>query len=395
VTISVRPKPYIIPEYSLTGDLLAFLTCPLQYRYYNKAALPPSTPVQLWFGEFIHGVLEEAFEAWRDRAEYRRFPWDWRPLIRGIEMHVHERLRAKGPYPPPQLFCPYDRGAAQGLCPNDQHPHQLVATRRAEAAINTWGQHLFPLISEAEVKLKGSRNMPAYREGVSRSNYYSVTGVVDVISSVHLASAPAGNLIIHALEGDNAVAGVIQQLGTTGYDIIIDYKGMRRPASISQLWQHHAWQVQTYCWLRTRQANTQPIAAAILFYINELNPSGEDLRLLKTEVANASTDVMPAGHDIRLINAWRPRQPAPALSQRYRELRSMRIVPIDEHAIQASLEEFDRVVHEIEASVLAETEGAAIRACWQTNPERRTCTACDFKTYCPNPAPGPYPPTVP
>src|SRR5439155_26581603 len=138
-------------------------------------------------GEFIHGVMEEAYQEWRQSQQHQRFPWVWLPEIRDIEMRVHERLQARGLYPPPRLFCPYvSTTTIQGLCADTHHPHQLVASHRTASAINTWGQHLFPIISEAEVKLKGSRDMPNFQPGVSRSNYYSVTGVVDVISSVNL-----------------------------------------------------------------------------------------------------------------------------------------------------------------------------------------------------------------
>lgn len=283
--LSVRPRPYIIPEYSLTGDLLSYLACGLQYRYQNKGSLPPSTPVQLWFGEFIHGVLEEAYREWQQSPQMRRFPWNWNSEIRNIELQIHRRLSARGLNPPPRLFCRYDSSPSntKGLCPDINHPHKLLASKRTEAAINTWGQHLFPLIDEAEVRLKGIRDMPNYQPR-SRSNYYGITGIIDVISSINLISAPSGNLILHYIHQNSQLRDVINNLTSPEYEIIIDYKGMRRPPQPSQLdnsWNYHEWQILTYAGLRSQQPHSKPIVAGILFYLNELVPSGIDLRKLK------------------------------------------------------------------------------------------------------------------
>ena len=100
--LSSRSKAYMIPEYSLTGDLLSFLTCNLQYRYQNKGTLPPSMPIQLWFGEFIHGVMEEAYLQWE--LNKTPFPWDWKKDIRPIENMIDARLQVRGLYPPKEHF---------------------------------------------------------------------------------------------------------------------------------------------------------------------------------------------------------------------------------------------------------------------------------------------------
>ncbi len=394
--LSSRPTPYIIPEYSLTGDLLSYLTCGLQYRYHNKGSLPPSTPVQLWFGEFIHGVMEEAYRDWNNNK--RRFPWTWNPEIRNIELQIDRRLRARGLNPPPRLFCPYNAGDTnQGVCPDINHPHQLIASRRAESAINTWGSHLFPLIDDWEVRLKGIRPMPNYEEGVSRSNYYGITGIIDVISSVNLQNAPSGNLVLHYLHNNSQIQDIIGSLTTPEYEIIIDYKGMRRPPSndpSNRTWQYHEWQILTYAWLRSKQPGARRVVAGLLFYFNELVPLRDDIASLKKEIVRNQTDVIPTGLDLKAIRNWRSSALLPNLSTTLKEQRSIRIIPVNNISIARSLDNFDGVVVDIENSVLGELRGSPVRNCWISTPVERTCDACDFKTFCPNPA-GNYAPTVP
>jgi len=381
MSLSVRSKPYIIPEYSLTGDLLAYLTCGLQYRYQNKGTLPPSMPIQLWFGDFIHGVMEEAYLRWRDK-DWKDFPWDWENQIRKIELEIDKRMRSRGLQPPANLFCPFQKpNDIQGLCDDHKHPHKLVASVRAEAAINTWGPHLFPLIDDAEVRLKGIRDMPGYKKGVSRSNYYGVTGIIDVLSSVKIEKASSKNLILKYLHKDPEFKEKIDELNPE-YEIIVDYKGMKRPSINSPSWKHHQWQVLTYSWLRSMQPESRPVLTGILFYLNELSLFKEDLKLLKMEVQEESTDIMPSENDLNNLLKWNVRSKAPDLSQTFKNERSIRFVRVEKNIVNNSLNEFDKVVAEIENSIICEVHGRGIKSSWIPNPDKRTCDACDFRTFC-------------
>jgi len=391
MTLSVKSKPYIIPEYSLTGDLLNYQVCGLQYRYQNRGALPPSTPVQLWFGEFIHGVMEEAYKTWREDPMAFRFPRGWKEEIREIEMNVNRRLKAKGLLPPPRLFCPYDETReSQGLCPDANHPHKLLASQRTEAAINTWGPHLFPLIDNAEVKLKGCRDLVDYNPEVHRAQTYGITGIIDVISAVSMDNAKEGNLILHYIYSHPEIRAIIDELSSLDYEIIIDYKGMRRPPMYlspgvpNPTWEAHEWQVLTYAWLRSHQKDAHRPVAGIIFYLNELVPSAEDIGVLKKEIQDGLTDITPTSKvDTRALDRWRRRSNKVALSANLREQRSIRLIPITDGGQKQSLREFDNVVLEIENSVAEEMKCGSIRDCWKQNPQEKTCTACDFKIYCP------------
>jgi hypothetical protein len=185
---------------------------------------------------------------------------------------------------------------------------------------------------------------------------------------------------------------------TPEYEIIIDYKGMRRPPSNDPknlTWRYHEWQILTYAWLRSRRPESKRIVAGLLFYFNELVPTRDDILSLKRELNNRQTDILPIGFDAQAINGWRSRtQLLPRLSTSLREQRSIRVIPVTDASIDSSLHNFDAVVSNIESSVLREIDGNPIRNCWTSNPIERTCDACDFKTFCPNPASN-YTPTVP
>ncbi|MEM4972859.1 MAG: PD-(D/E)XK nuclease family protein [Candidatus Hadarchaeales archaeon] len=396
IQIQKRKLPYSIPHYSLTGDLLAFLRCGLQYRYYNRGSLPPSRPVQFWFGEFMHGVMDEAYLRWKHDGQAKRFPWDWKSEIRPIELTVNKRLETRQITTSSDVFCPYPSDFKEkGRCEDEKHSeHKRIASKRAEEAINTWGKHLFPLIEEASVRLKGIREMP--KNYKYRCDYYGLTGVADVISSVKLESTQSAelseNLVLKYLHENRKIREIIDTLGSKEYEVIVDYKAMKRPSKDNPLWSHHEWQILTYAWLRSQQPQSKPVVAGILFYLNELVPSVDEIEELKEEIINGRTDILPQHLDRERILSWEKGEDGkpPLLSQHFREQRSIRIIPVTEDEISRALKEFDNVVGEIENCVKEEMCGKSIPEVWKP-PERerrdeKTCTACDFKTFCPQPA---------
>lgn len=385
--LSARSKAYMIPEYSLTGDLLSFLTCNLQYRYQNKGTLPPSMPIQLWFGEFIHGVMEEAYLKWD--LEKTNFPWDWKKDIRPIEDMIDLRLQVRGLYPRPDHFFTTNKPGCK-LTTEDlnEHDHKKLASARAKEAINTWGEDLFPLMESAEVLIKGIRNMPDYDENKSRSNYYGINGVIDVLSSVKindiLNNSNTKNKIIKHLKKDSEFMKNIENLNEDEYEIIIDYKGMKRPSINDNTWMHHKWQILTYSWLRSKQEDSKKVIGGIIFYLNELVPSYEDLQAIQRDIEEEFTDIEIEHSDYEKIMNWDEDKDYPELSDELKENRSIRIIPVNNNEIKKSLEEFDEVVKTIENSMIKETEGCKIKDAWKAEADERTCNACDFRSFCSN-----------
>ena len=389
-----RSKSYMIPEYSLTGDLLSYLTCGLQYRYQNKGALPPSKPVQRWFGEFIHGVLEESYNEWKYGK--KEFPWDWKEDIRPIEDLIDLRLQVRGLYPHDEdlFFSINQPGMNMTIDELNEHDHKKLASARAEKAINIWGKHLFPLIDSAELLIKGVRPMPNYDKNTSRSNYYGINGVVDVLTSTKINTMDEQSTLYNF--NNKIVQFIKNNLETSDiedYEVIIDYKGMKRPPikvtdPLSEdKWENHKQQILTYSWLRSKQEDAKDISAGIILYLNELVPSKEDLVLIKEEIKNNLTDV-PEGiefdDDIELIEEWEEDEKAPNLSEEFKIARSIRFINVNEKEREKALKKFDNVVCDIENSLVSEMKGCKIQDAWKAEADKRTCLACDFRTFCKN-----------
>jgi len=371
--LSVRKPPYIIPSYSLTGDLLSFLRCGLQYRYGGLGQLPSTRPVQLWFGQFSHGVLEEAYRRYRsavDRGDAGAVPDD-SELTAIIEL-IDRRL------------------GARGLRARNADVRR-VGEARARAAVLELGPELFPIISEAEIPLNGTRHLPTDRwpDDLARreSDRYEMAGVVDVITEIELDSpALAGNRIV------SAVIDALPSALPARFEVIVDYKGMRRPAlqpngNALDYWSIYEWQLQTYARLRQVQPNARPVVAGALLFLNELSPTWADLNELRRETNKHRTDVAPepGSSDAQAISARkRADQAPPALSFDFRLRRALRVIPVSEASIAVAAVSFDNVVLDIELARARERSTPHILTEWPNNPtDEATCVACDWKTICP------------
>jgi len=377
--IERKKEPETVPSYSLTGDLLSFLRCGLQYRYHNGSSLPPSRPVQLWYGEFIHGVMEAAYRLWSSTGNPPVFPWPCSMTPFSED--------------PPLNRPPYDLGVigdtvettlrAQGKSPRSRDARDS-AYRRAEAAVNYIGYHLFPLVASAEERVIGTRLIPFTGTPSPvqlRATRYELHGIIDVLSDVQLNRVLPGNIIRDSIM--SACSGLPEH-----FEVVVDYKGDRRPNTTHEYWQQANWQVQTYAWLRARQPNSVPVAAGVLIYVNELVPVDSDLVELQKEIRESTTDVIPqtGSQDAYQISMWQ-RGRSIELSDLFRIERAIRVIPITVQTQDEATSQFDQVVLRIEECINREIATGTIRGQWEPRGDDSTCVACDFRYFCPDPAP--------
>jgi hypothetical protein len=403
ITLKVRDRSYELPSYSLTGDILGYLRCGLQYRYTRLGKMPPRSPVQLWFGNFIHGCMDEGFRRYKAAM---------------AKKHSHAVAMEEVD---PETIIPFieERLLNQGVAAWEPWL-KLLGYARARTALTELGQHLFPLISQSEVRLTGARSLQTLPPAkiFRRADRYEMAGIIDVVTDVELASH-GGNQIVEIAR---------RKLGILPghFELIIDYKGSRRQPNLATisgqnptLWDQYAWQVLTYAELRAKQIDSKPVAAGILIYINELLPLESDLVELDREVSGfapkgavkLSTD---ESVDRALIKPWREaaRAAAEAAEKEQENLtkagdpdtdlkasrklttqvpwdvrlrRAMRVIPNDAVKRAMSLQAFDGTVYQIECCRGDEFHGNGVLKSWNTNPnDRSTCAACDSRTWCPS-----------
>src|SRR5262249_25898917 len=160
------------------------------------------------------------------------------------------------------------------------------------AAINDLGPELFPLIHRAEVRLTGARELPLakiaepYR--FREADRYEMVGVIDVITHVELRNP--------AFRENRLVKAILAALPIEppeSFEVIIDYKGMRRPPLRVEggpsFWDVYAWQVRTYAHLRRTHEDSLPVVAGVVLFVNELLPTRSDLVLLRREIREGRT----------------------------------------------------------------------------------------------------------
>ncbi|MDP9437565.1 MAG: PD-(D/E)XK nuclease family protein [Actinomycetota bacterium] len=372
--LSKRPPMYSLPSYSLTGDPVAFPRCGLQYRYTRIGQLPPTHPVQAWFGQFVHGVLEEAYrryDAAKGEGRDDLPPWS-EDRIEEIRDLIKRRL------------------AAQGLFPWDENLERL-GNERAETAVNELGPELFPLIHRAEVRLTGARKLPTAKIPAEyrfrEADRYEIAGIVDVVTHVQLSDP--------ALQGNRLLEGILRELPQEppdAFEVIVDYKGMRRPpvevpsAVSPSFWDIYGWQVQTYAHLRGAHEDSLPVVAGAIIYLNELCPTPGDISSLKKEMREGRTDVVPepGGEVEKILKGWDGKDEAPELPLGFRLRRALRVVEVTPETVRASLREFDDVVARVETCRGRELVEDRVIPSWEKNPSYEgTCTVCDFRTFCP------------
>lgn len=370
-----RKPSYEVPSYSLTGDVIAYARCGLQYRHSVIGRLPATRPAQLWFGQFVHGVLEEAYRRYKEQLTKKS-----RVTVSFTDNECREIMDLVA-----------SRLANQGLNPRSEDLREQ-GERRSVIALKELAPHMFPLVSHAEVRLTGTRELPVHliptEDQLRNVERYEMAGVVDVITQLDLQSPSLVSNVVAQL-----MLEIVGRGNSASVEVIVDYKGMRRPPNADPHLKNdyrilYERQIQTYSYLREAQVQGSAVVGGALIFLNELSPTWSDVDALKKEILSNKADIVPAegSTDWNVIMQGRNsyKTPYPDLSFDFRLRRAVLLIRVNPESVVDEVIKFDNLVAEIEQSRGKEMRTGDINLSWTAiDTDQSMCTACDFRVTCP------------
>jgi hypothetical protein len=370
-----RKPAYEVPSYSLTGDVIAFARCGLQYRHTVIGRLPATRPAQLWFGQFVHGVLEEAYRRYKEKVTKKP-----KAVVNFSDDECREIMDLVAA-----------RLANQGLNPRSDDLREQ-GERRSTIALKELAPHMFPLISHAEVRLTGTRELPTHlipvEDQLRNVERYEMAGVVDVITQLDLQSPSLASNDVAQL-----MIEIVGRGNSSLVEVIVDYKGMRRPPKANPKQKNdyrtlYERQIQTYSYLREAQVKGSAVVGGALIFLNELSPTWSDVDALKQEILTNKADVVPVegtpDWNVIMQGKSSPTTPYPLLSFGFRLRRAVLLIKVNPDSVADEVVKFDHLVAEIEQSRGKEMRTGDINQSWlAVDTDQSMCTACDFRVTCP------------
>ena len=177
---------------------------------------------------------------------------------------------------------------------------------------------------------------------------------------------------------DNLIRQAVQAAcpDLTGeFEVIVDYKGTRRPDTGLNEWTDGEWQVRTLgSATSSGGAGGWPQASSFT--------STSSLRVkaiflaLRAALGAKRTDVGPVrDSDQRMLENWRPGA-RPEFSPEFLFRRAVRVIPVDDQSVLTATGAFDETVSRIETCVRQEEEAVSILQTWLDDcGDAKTCAA--------------------
>lgn len=325
-------------SFNLYDDLAAFAHCRLKKR---PAVYSQTTQSRL-SGIFLDFAWREAIRHYSfEQQNGRSNPPPWSDAATKTLLR-----RSIGRLMTGRILPPHSRPAA-------------IEFAETKAVINEFGAAFFPLIQQTGVSVKGARLIPEYKfPSAWRSvaaNWYEIVADTDIITQKQL-----DNPNPESEELRSVICAALPRKLPRQFEIVIIYKGQRRPLSenaaagdLHSDWNIDQWCIHSLAHLRHHQAQTPPVIAGMVIYLNELCPTFDALATFADEMEQRSTDIVPPKSSLmeKGLRGWnkiptvlRYRANRPQLPFAFRLNRAIRLFKITPQTIKKALKTVDNIV---------------------------------------------------